>query len=261
MGQMAVSKTTILCLVGMDYVAIVVLSLITGVLFRLTKASNDTLKGKEMNDHDHEKMNTLGKNDPDYPVSPDKLPNWFRKGCQSDLIFGDASALSEYLNGCRQDVYSALSLYQVHVRAVITIMLTLLAALTAIFSLAEGVFGLSSAVLVRTAEVVGAGVLIAVFFVACISHCILGRYYEVYVSALLQATQTHYWAKVAGFWWFERVIEDLRKQPDIGKEKYINWRTRSWKDSNRLYLYVVWLMGIAALLGSVYLMIHRPVSG
>jgi len=97
--------------------------------------------------------------------------------------------------------------------------------------------------------------LLALFVLAFISHIILKRYYQVYISALLYATQVHYWAKMSGFWWFERVILDLRNR-DISKNEfnkkddYINKRTQSPKDSFFWYAVIIWIIGLVGLFGS-----------
>ena len=198
-------------------------------------------------------------NYPTYPISASQLPGWFKWGCYSKYIFGDPRALSEHLNGLRQDMYSALTLFQVHVRSILTIMLTLLAALTAIFSLASRATELSSELL-RFVEITGGVILILLFVIACISHKILTRYYGVYVSALLQASQAHYWADIGGFWWFERIVRSLGNRKNINKEDYIRERIWSKKDSNFWYVSLVWFLGILGLAGGIFILVCKPLS-
>ena len=197
---------------------------------------------------------------PTYPVKPDELPEWFGVGCVNDLIFEDAKALSLYLNSHRQDVYTALRLYQTHDRSIITVMLTFSTAITAIFSFAAKESD-SNSDLLKSVEIMGGTLLILLFLTACISHIILKKYYQVYVSALLQATQVHYWAKVPGFGRYEQVIWQLAgKYRNLGKTEYINERTWT-RDSNLLYVIVVWTIGILGLVGGLYLLVFAPISG
>ena len=61
------------------------------------------------------------------------LPSWFYEKCSRFENHPDA--LSNLLNGCIQSVYSALSLYQIHVKYVTTLIISLLTVVGAIFSI------------------------------------------------------------------------------------------------------------------------------
>lgn len=44
-----------------------------------------------------------------------EFPPWFSKGCLPEKIPTEPTALSQYLNACRQAIYSAASLYHDHI--------------------------------------------------------------------------------------------------------------------------------------------------
>ena len=138
------------------------------------------------------------------------FPSWFHEGCsREDIFFGrQPVALSHLLNGSRRDMYAALSLYQTHVKYASTVVLSLVTVVAAIFSVLKA----TNHDVGRTIEV-GAGVLL---LVACaigfLFVFVVTRYYNVYVSALLYAAQIHFAAGMAGFRWFERILEDLHRE-------------------------------------------------
>jgi hypothetical protein len=220
---------------------------------------DDIWERKAMVANKSEEGKNPSENHPTYPIPASQLPEWFKWGCYSKHIFSDPRALSAYLNGLRQDVYSALSLFQVHVRSILTIMLALLAALTAIFSLASRATELDFELL-QFVEITGGVILILLFVIAGISHKILARYYGVYVSALLQASQAHYWGDIGGFWWFERIIRSLGNREGINKKDYIKERIWSKKDSNFWYVSLVWFLGTLGLASGIFILVCKPLS-
>lgn len=231
----------------------------TNLRKEIEKSMGWTIEKNEKENNHNISQNKLIENPPDYPVTPDKLPDWFKDGCYNEKIFNDGRALSIHLNGHRQDIFSALLLFHTHVKFVITLMLTFITALFAIFSIVLRDTQ-SNDILIRNIEILGGWILVVLFLIALISHFILLRYYDVYISALIQATQVHYWGKVSGFRWFERIIEDL-KDKNIDKKKYIDIRRRSLKDSYVYYMAIVWIIGILALLGVIILWVYKPLSG
>ena len=213
-----------------------------------------------MDDGNPEVENGTDENADMYPVAPERLPTWFGEGCRNPEILGEPRALAIHLSGCRQDVYSALSLYQVHVRGNIAAMLTLGTVITAIFSF----IGRSDTINENISELVermGTALLVLLFPIALLSYRIIRRYYEVYVSALLQSAQEHYWARVAGFWRVEKIIDGLRDKTEMTKEQYINQRTQKLKDTFVPYMVFIVDLGLMGLAAGIYLFVESPLPG
>lgn len=191
-------------------------------------------------------------------LEPEDLPDWFKKGCLDPLLVDSGLAAATYLNGLRQDVYSALSLFQVHVRAVITAMLSMITFLAAALSIFSK---LQSGYTVFFVTIAASFILILQLPFALYSRSIWKRYYEVYIAALLQATQAHYMANVSGFWWFENTIKSVvvlkSENPCLTKQQFIMERTKSKRDSYYKYIRIAMSVGILGFIfGVAYIIVY-----
>ncbi len=195
-----------------------------------------------------------------------ELPPWFDKGCSRPDIFKSDSknpaALSILLNGVRQDMYTALSLYQVHVKFISTLVISLLTVIGAIFSILK-LMEISQPAM-RMIEVGTSILLLVAFMIGLLSLIVVTRYYKVYVSALLFAAQMHYEARISGFFWFEKLIELLKKkfleEGSITKEEFIASRTWSRRDTHFWYVIFITLLSIVCVGASIFILINAPFS-
>jgi len=190
------------------------------------------------------------------------LPPWFHEEyLNKDTFKDEPAALAQLLNSSRQDVYSALSLYQVPVKHAFTLMISVATLIGILFSVV-GRIGVDPNV-IRTLEM-GAGILlIVVGLIGFISAFVITQYYKVYVSALLYAAQIHYGVGMAGFHWFKRLMELLSKKSkkkreknggEISKAEFIRARALSCKDSNLWFVVFLILLGILSIIfGSIIL--------
>lgn len=190
------------------------------------------------------------------------LPPWFHEECsRKDIFEKNPMALSILLNGSRQDVYSALSLYQVHLKFATTIAISMLTIVGAIFSILKGT---DMSIDLRIIEI-GIGVFMLVAcFISLLSVFVITRYYNVYVSALLYGAQVHFAAKMAGFHWFMRIIgllhKDYMQKPDISRAKFISKRTWSGNDSHLWYVVLLSILSGAFVLIAFVMWIFAPLS-
>lgn len=190
------------------------------------------------------------------------LPQWFHEECSRKDIFESPRALSFLLNGVRQDVFSALSLYQVHVKYATTLVISLMTVVGVMFSISEVTKGNSD--VIRMVEV-GAGILTLVACViSLLSSFVITRYYNVYVSALLYGAQIHFAAGMAGAHWFKRTIDLLhkkyKKKPDISRANFISNRTWSWNDSHFWYVAFLFILSGVCALTTILMWFVAPLS-
>ena len=195
------------------------------------------------------------------------LPSWFYQDCSRENIFENhPEALSNLLNGCRQDVYSALSLYQIHVKYATTLIISLLTVVGVVFSILR-VTGVNLA-MTRTVEIGAVMLMMVAFFIGLVSLLVIARYYNVYISALLYGAQIHFAAGMSGFYWFERIIETLQKEhikkqkkkQEINKKKFIFIRTWSWKDSHLWYAAFLAILSFICLIVGIVMWTLAPFS-
>lgn len=148
----------------------------------------------------------------------------------------------DFLEACRKEMYTALSLFHSHVKYVIYIMVTMPAAILAIMR-----FWPSE----RPHPVlylIAASILIVILPVARISTHIIQKYYEVYVSALVFATRAHIAAGYQeGHPWLERTIKqayDWRQDVNNAFE-FLQKRTTNPEDSFDYYRRIINILSIA----------------
>ncbi|MCK4733678.1 MAG: hypothetical protein KAT65_14585 [Methanophagales archaeon] len=187
-----------------------------------------------------------------------KFPSWFSKKCLTDDISETPQALSQYLNACRQGIYSAASLYHDQIKYTTTVLVALITAMIAIFSFLK-VAGVTSSI-VRNIELAGAVLMVVAVIIGSFSLKIIGRYHKLYIATLLYATEVHHFVEITGFQWFEEIIEHLRKEyrknilknKEISREDFIQSRSRNRKYGHFWYIKLIWclilLCGAAAIL-------------
>ena len=183
------------------------------------------------------------------------LPPWFSKGCLTEDIFKDQQALSQYLNGCRQMIFSAASLYHDHIKYATTVLVSLLTATIAIFS-----FLIQNEVapgIVRIIELAGAVLMFTAAGIGSLSLYIIIRYHLLYIATLLYATEVHHAVGITGFGWFKDIIELLgnkyEKNEKISREEFIQSRSRSPKYGHFWYLILIVSLTLLCFIAAILL--------
>jgi len=191
----------------------------------------------------------------------EELPQWFHKGCDLRNIGTDPVALARLLNGSRQDAFSSLSLYQVPVRYVTTLLFSIITVVGVVFSFVMST-GFDSPEIMKFVESSGAGLLVMASLMGAFAAFVITRYYHVYVSALLFAAQLHCGAKIRGHHWLERLIELLQDQGNnISRQQFISRRTWSRGDSHFWYVAFIVLLSVLSLAAAVGIWVVKPISG
>lgn len=137
-------------------------------------------------------------------------------------------------------MYSALDLFHTHVRHILSIMFALLTAVFAILGFTlQDVEG-SEENLDSILKIGGAMVLILILPLGAVSILIIGRYYRLYVAALVYAANLHKAEGIDGHQWF-REIERYRQRLGVGAsdDDLIRRRTYGWPHSWILYSIVI----------------------
>ena len=191
-----------------------------------------------------------------------EFPPWFSKGCLPEKIPTEPTALSQYLNTCRQVIYSAASLYHDHIKYVTTIFVALLTAMVTIFSLLK--IAEVDQSIVRIIELAGVGLMVVAVFVGIISQYIIMRYHMLYIATLLYATEVHHAAGVVSFRWFEDIIELLRekytKNEEISREEFIRSRTWDCKYGYFWYFILITFLILVCFAAAILLGFYAPFS-
>lgn len=189
------------------------------------------------------------------------LPPWFSQRCLTEGIFKDQQALSQYLNGCRQMIFSAATLYHDHIKYATTVLVSLLTATIAIFSfliqneVASGI--------VRIIELAGAVLMFTAAGIGSLSLYIIIGYPLLYIATLLYATEVHYVVGITGFGWFEDIIERLKKKSKnkkISKNRFIISRSFGLKYGHLWYCILIGVLIGLCLFAAFYLWSNAPFS-
>lgn len=177
------------------------------------------------------------------------------------------------LTASREEMYGALDLFYKHVQHTISLMFALLAAV----SVAVGLVlknGSPVEELLRPLQLVGCTVLLLVVLFGIVSAFINGRYYRLYVSAMVFSALLHEecGSRVVHPW-FADVLKIRDEIPPLDSEgprpthaasgastaKWDDWqihemvrrRTYGWGHSWALYTLLIAFMVVAAILGGV----------
>lgn len=190
-----------------------------------------------------------------------ELPSWFSQGCLTEDISKDRRALSQYLNACRQMIYSAASLYHDHIKYATTVLVSLITAMIAIFSFLK--LEVASGI-VRLIELAGAGLMVVAGFIGIFSLYIIIRYHLLYTATLLYATEVHYAVGITGFRWFEDIIERLKKKytknKRIRRKEFIISRSLGLKYGHFWYCILIGVLILLCFLAAFCLWFYAPFS-
>ncbi len=165
----------------------------------------------------------------------------------------------DLLNASRGEMYQALGLFRDHVKYTISLMMTLLTSVFAIFAFSqkEGI-----KVLAGQAQRVGGGILILLLPVSILSAFIISRYYRLYVSALMFSARLHHQKNLADThpWFaenpggiFSKGDRNLVSEKDVDPRRTMKWRT--YGPTHTLFFYILLMLtigGMAAYLGWPY---------
>ena len=182
--------------------------------------------------------------DEDAVNTKDKLPSWFSHCCLPKDISFKGSALSQYLNTCRQVIYPAASLYHDQIKYTTTVLVALITAMIAILSFVKVAEETSS--IVRPIELAGAALMVVAVIIGILSLKIIGRYHQLYIATLLYATEVHHVVGITGFQWFKDMIELLRdkyeKNEKISRMEFIRYRSKNHKYGHFWYIKLIWIL-------------------
>lgn len=164
------------------------------------------------------------------------------------LVFpNDQEAVSHFLSSTRQEMYHALELFHNHVKYTISLMFTLLTAVFAIFSITgnRGVQTLGPNP--QLFQVIAGIILVLLFPLGIISILIIGRYYKLYVGALVFATEAHESVGMVHLWF--RELTDSKEQlgKNYSEDKFVRQRTYGWPHSWILYSILIALISVLGL--------------
>jgi hypothetical protein len=182
--------------------------------------------------------------DEDAVNTKDKLPSWFSHCClPKDISFND-TALSQYLNTCRQVIYPAASLYHAQIKYTTTVLVALITAMIAILSFVKVDEVTSN--FVRLIELAGAALMVVAVIIGIFSLIIIGRYHKLYIATLLYATEVHYAVGITGFQWFKDIIkllgEEYKNNKEISRMEFIRSRSKSHKYGHFWYIKLIWIL-------------------
>jgi hypothetical protein len=167
--------------------------------------------------------------------------------------FPNDEAREAMMSASREEMYRALELFHTHVKHTLSLMFTLLTAVFAVlgFVLQEAQQEINSE-LVGLFKLAGGFVLILVFPLGLVSIFIIGRYYKLYVAALLYATELHEEEGLASHQWFRdsaqyrSTIADASRAA-VSNSELIRRRTYGWPHSWILYSLLIGLIALTAL--------------
>ena len=163
-------------------------------------------------------------------------------------VFKSEEARNAFLSSTRKEMYSALNLFHEHVRYTISLMFTLLTAVFAILGLGNNA-ALSMSVnnpyiLKLTASVI----LFLLFPLGIIFIAIIGRYYRLYVAALVFAAEAHETMELDQHLWFEEIKLSRQKLGNqYTKNKLISSRVYQFPNGWILYSMLIGTISIAGL--------------
>lgn len=163
-------------------------------------------------------------------------------------------AKSAFLSCTRQEMYQALSLFHSHVVYTLSVMFTLLTAVLAIFGFSGNAlqnFGATQGIV----KWIGGVILVLIFPLGAVSIIIIGRYYKLYVAALIFSAEAHESEGIANHAWFED-LDKYRKSlgENHSKAQLVRSRTYAWPHSWILYSILIGLISLAGLILGILLL-------
>jgi len=164
--------------------------------------------------------------------------------------FKNDEARAFVLNSLRQEMYRALELFHNHVKYTLSMIFSLITAVLLIFKLGTENIEMFS-MHTEITQTIAATLLCFVFPLGIISAIIIGRYYKLYVAALVYAAKAHQNSGIENFAWFTDITTYESTQEDkLSEKKLINRRAYTWPHSWSLYaLLIVSISTTSLILG------------
>ncbi len=187
------------------------------------------------------------------------------------VVLRDPASIIALLNSAREEVYSALALYQTPVRYVTTLTFSILTVIGLAFSLVLKDADPSIS-LVKSVEWTTICLLMMTALICLISLRVITRYYELYVSALLYASNLYKATGMEGPYWLERmIVTSTRILKAIGvnianpsghklQHSIISRRTWSILDSHFWYSLFFFTIMIICVSSSILIYKYNPLD-
>lgn len=169
-------------------------------------------------------------------------------------IIPDHSAKSALLSSARREMYDALKLYHDHVKHTLSLMFAVLTAMFAILGLI--LKGDVSSFDPHIIRIFGGSVLLLLFPLGIISTFIISRYYELYVAALIYATELHESVGLDSHAWFQE-IEEYRSKlgDDVSPHRLLKKRAHGWRHTWFPYTLLIWAIAMPGLVVGLFLLL------
>lgn len=170
-------------------------------------------------------------------------------------VLKDDSARGEFLSASRKEMYDALSLFYTHVKHTISLMLSIMTAVFVIFGVALKDTA-SRAEIEPLFKLLGGVILSALFPLGIVSILIIGRYYKLYVAALMFAGELHTSVGLSSHAWFEHIREDAESLGQTaGKKEVLHKRTYGWPHSWILYSMLIAVLSLLNLIVGISIIV------
>jgi hypothetical protein len=162
-------------------------------------------------------------------------------------------ARGQFLSSTRREMYDSLALFHTHVKGVVSFMLGLVTAVLGIVSL---VVSRNPSPMMSVVGNAAPVILVLLLPFSIVSVLVIGRYYKLYVAALVYAARLHEEEGLGDHFWFVEVNE-LRQRLGSGTtdDKVVRVRTRGWPHSLALYSTLILVLGVvsAAIAATIWL--------
>jgi hypothetical protein len=191
----------------------------------------------------------------DEPSLPLKFNNISMINTSLRAAFPNDQARGQVLNATRKEMYDALALYHAHVRGVISLLLGLV---TIVFALSGFLLKESapSSDVITIVKASAPTILVAVLPVSLICIVLLGRYYKLYVAALVYAAKLHHAEGIGDHLWFSEVERGRQKFGQNSDRKYIWKRTYGWPHTWLLYSILILIIGLTSVAIAIILWVR-----
>jgi len=167
-------------------------------------------------------------------------------------------AVSDFLASTREEMFNALELFHNHVKYTVSLMFSLLTAVFATFGF-SGSSNLQNMGISRELfQLIASAILFLLFPLSIISILIIGRYYKLYVSALVFAAEAH---KSVGLGdnhlWFREIYKHKQRLgKHFSEDKLIAQRTYGWLHSWILYSILIGIIGLVGIFTGIMILLN-----
>jgi hypothetical protein len=165
-------------------------------------------------------------------------------------------ARGQLLSSTRSEMYFCLELFHAHVKSVVRLMLSLIAAVTAILSL-----GLNGSIKTKTPlhlslVTTGGGLVLCLMLpFGIISTVILSRYYRLYVSALVYSADLHQAEGIGDHQWFRDIQMYRLRFGGNDNSSLIRSRTHRWPHTWFLYSILILTISSVSFLFGIFVIV------